>query len=89
MQENVFKRPKMKIAQVPLLKYYSSEEELTLQCDASESGLSAALTQNGKPVAYGSRAMTMTEKGYGQIERMPGHCVWNGEVPSIHKRQTS
>lgn len=69
VQENAFKRLKMKITQVPVLKYYSPEEELTLQCDASETGLGAALTQNGEPVAYGSRAMTMTEKVYAQIEK--------------------
>lgn len=43
--------------------------ELILQCDASETGLGAALTQNGRPVAYGSRALTQTERGYAQIEK--------------------
>lgn len=52
VQENTFKRLKDKITQVPVLKYYSPEEELTLQCDASETGLGAAITQGGKPVAY-------------------------------------
>ena len=32
-----------------------------------ETGLGAALTQNGRPVAYGSRALTQTERGYAQI----------------------
>ena len=41
----------------------------TLQCDASDMGLGAALTQKGKPVAFGSSALTPTEKGYAQIEK--------------------
>lgn len=69
VQENAFNRIKDKMTQVPVLKYYSPEEELTLQCDASETGLGAALTQGGKPVAYASRALSMTERGYAQIEK--------------------
>ena len=44
-------------------------EEVTLQCDASQSGLGAALPQNGQPVAYASRALTPTETSYAQIEK--------------------
>ena len=40
-----------------------------MQCDASETGLGAALTQNGKPVAYASRALTAVECRYTQIEK--------------------
>ncbi|CAI5678464.1 unnamed protein product [Oreochromis niloticus] len=69
VQEDAFKRLKEKLTQVPVLKYYSPEEELTLQCDASETGLGAALTQHGKPVAFASRALTLTERGYAQIEK--------------------
>lgn len=42
---------------------------ITLQCDASQGGLGAALLQNGKPVAYASRALTETETNYAQIEK--------------------
>ena len=69
VQEEAFQRLKDKIANTPVLKYYSQQEELTLQCDASETGLGAALTQRGKPVAFGSRALTPTERGYAQIEK--------------------
>ena len=44
-----------------VLRYYNLEEEVTLQCDASQSGLGAALLQNGQPVAYASRALTDAE----------------------------
>ena len=67
--EQTFERIKTMISQTPVLKYYNPADVLTLQCDASESGLGAALMQNGQPVAYASRALTETEKGYAQIEK--------------------
>ena len=69
MHDRAFCRLKDNIAKAPVLKYYNPQEELTLQCDASETGLGAALTQDGKPVAFGSRALTPTERGYAQIEK--------------------
>ena len=42
---------------------------LVLQCDASEKGLDASLLQDGKPIAYASRALTCTEINYAQIEK--------------------
>ncbi|KAK5866505.1 hypothetical protein PBY51_020693 [Eleginops maclovinus] len=69
MHDEAFCRLKDKIAKAPVLKYYNPKEELTLQCDASETGLGAALTQKGEPVAFGSRALTQTERGYAQIEK--------------------
>ncbi|KAL1252058.1 hypothetical protein QQF64_019854 [Cirrhinus molitorella] len=67
--EQAFTRLKDAITRAPLLKYYNPEESLTLQCDASETGFGAALLQKGVPVAYGSRALTPTERGYAQIEK--------------------
>ncbi len=57
------------VSSTPVLRYYNLKEEVTLQCDASQSGLGAALMQNGQPVAYASRAMTPTETRYAQIEK--------------------
>ncbi len=53
----------------PVLCYYSLREQTVLQCDASETGLGAALLQGGEPVAFGSRALSQTERGYAQIEK--------------------
>lgn len=50
-----------------MLRYYNLNEEVTLQCDASQTGLVAALLQKGQPVAYASRALTPAEKRYAQI----------------------
>ena len=42
---------------------------MTIQVDASQVGLGAALLQNGKPVAFASKALTETESQYANIER--------------------
>ncbi|KAG1933981.1 retrotransposable element [Pimephales promelas] len=69
VQEEAFNKVKQTIASAPVLKYYNPEEDLVLQCDSSETGLGAALLQAGQPVAFCSRALTPTEKGYAQIEK--------------------
>uniref|UniRef100_A0A8C7IGR1 ribonuclease H n=1 Tax=Oncorhynchus kisutch TaxID=8019 RepID=A0A8C7IGR1_ONCKI len=67
--EQAFNKIRDTIAQTPVLKYYNPTEQLVLQCDASESGLGAALMQGGQPIAYASRALTETDKGYAQIKK--------------------
>ena len=53
----------------PVLRYFNVKEDVTLQCDASQSGLGAALLQNRQPLAYASRALTPAEARYSQIEK--------------------
>lgn len=53
----------------PILKYYDPNMELTLQSDASETGLGAAILQENQPIAYASRSLTDTETRYAQIEK--------------------
>lgn len=67
--EAAFEKVKDLVTQAPLLKYYSPTEELTVQCDASEKGLGAALMQNGQPIAFASRGLTEPETRYAQIEK--------------------
>ena len=67
--DDAFLEIKKLISTPPVLKYYEPNKELTLQCDASEHGLGAALIQEGKPVAFASRALTHTEKQYAKIEK--------------------
>ena len=45
------------------------KKEVTLQCDASEKGLGAALLQNVQPVASASRTLSKSEQQYAQIEQ--------------------
>ena len=42
---------------------------MTIQVDASQLGLGAVLPQNGKPIAFASKALTETECQYVNIER--------------------
>ena len=64
-----FKRIKEMATTSPLLKYYNPEDELTIQCDASQKGLRAAAAQKGQPVAFASHALTDTESRCAQIEK--------------------
>ena len=67
-QREVFKKLKeaVTITPVPL---YNPNEEVTLQCHESQTGLGAALLQKGQPVAYSSPALTPAEIRYAQIEK--------------------
>ena len=64
-----FKKIRELFAEHPVLKYNDPSEEVTIQCDASEEGLAAALMQNGQPVAFASRTLSRPERQYVQIEK--------------------
>ena len=51
------------------LTYFNSSKERSLQVDASNKGLRAVLLQEGKPIAFASKALTETEQRYANIER--------------------
>ena len=68
-QERALDTLKRTVSSTPVLHYYNRNEDVTLQCDASQSGLGAVLLQNYQPVAYASRAMTQTETRYAQMEK--------------------
>ena len=44
-------------------------EEVTIQCDASQSGLEPIILQACEPVAFAPRALTQTKQQYAQIEK--------------------
>jgi len=67
--ESAFQEVRELVVKHPVLKYYDLQEEVTVQCDASEYGLGAALLQNGQPVAFASRSLSQTERQYAQIEK--------------------
>lgn len=54
-QQGALHTLKKAVTSIPVLRYYNLRDEVTLQCDASQSGLGAALMQNGQPVAYAPR----------------------------------
>ena len=51
------------------LRYYDVAKPVTLQVDASQHGLGAALIQDNGPVAYASKALNETQRRYVQIEK--------------------
>ena len=69
VHERAFTDVKQLISNHPVLRYYDVSKEVTLQCDASQSGLGAALLQEDHPVAFASRALTTSERNYAQIEK--------------------
>ena len=62
-------RLKSVMCEVPTLKYFDPTIAVTVQCDASSTGLGAALLQDGCPVEYASHALTPTECQYAQIDK--------------------
>ena len=61
VQDKALREVKRLVSEAPILRYYDPKKELTIQCDASKTGLGAALLQEGQPVAFASRALTDTE----------------------------
>ena len=72
-----FNTVKKYLTESPVLKYYSVNDEVTIQCDASDTGLGAVLLQKGQPVCYASRALTDVESRYAQIEKELLAIVWS------------
>ena len=67
--EEAMMRIQRMISTAPVLAYYDVTKPVTIQCDASQTGLGAALLQDGHPIAYSSRALTVAERNYAQIEK--------------------
>ena len=67
--DQTMKRLKTALSAAPVLAHYDTRKHLVLQCDASKDGLGAALMQDGQSIAYGSRALSSTERNYAQIEK--------------------
>ncbi|KAI8518360.1 hypothetical protein Bbelb_043770 [Branchiostoma belcheri] len=74
----------------PVLQYYDVEKEVTIQGDASDKGLGAALLQEGRPVVYTSRALTPTEQNYAHDrEIVLSNRLCSTEVGPVHPRTRS
>ena len=51
------------------MAYYDVTKPITLEVDASQKGLGAALVQEKKPIAFASKTLTKTQSNYSNIER--------------------
>ena len=67
--DRAFEELKRVLTDSETLRYYNVTKGVTLQVDASQHGLGAALLQDDGPVAFASRAMNDTRKRYAQIEK--------------------
>ena len=66
------------------LRYFDQSLPVTIQVDASQVGLGAALLQNGKPAVFPSKALTETKCQYANIEREMLAAVFGVEIPHLH-----
>ena len=53
----------------PVLKFFNPSITSVIQADASQHGLGACLLQQGKPIAYASHSLSMSEGNYAQIKK--------------------
>ena len=68
-QDKAFAEVKRLLTEAPVLAYFDSKKQLVVQCDSSGKGIGAALLQDGRPIAYASRALTDAETRYSTIEK--------------------
>lgn len=64
VHDEAFQSIKNLVCKAPVLKFYDVAQEVTVESDASLSGLGATLLQSGQPVAFASRASTPAESRY-------------------------
>ena len=80
-QERAFKTLKDLLSKRPILRLADFSKPFILQCDASDSGVGAALMQeydDGRfPVEYASKKLTDAEKKYAVIEKECLSLVWD------------
>ena len=75
----VFEQVKEAVISDTTLRYSDPPLPVTIQVNASQVGLGAALLQNGKPIAFASKAITKTECWYANIERGMLTAVFGAE----------
>lgn len=68
-QQSSFQKLKIMTINAPILQYFDPKLPLTLSVDASQKGLGAVILQEGKTIAYASRALTACQQRYAQIEK--------------------
>ena len=67
--DKAFQELKDLLITAPVLSFYDEKKELVIHTDASAGGLGAVMMQDGRPIAYASRALSDTETRYSVIEK--------------------
>lgn len=69
VHQQAFEALKTQVTCESTLCYFDVNKPVTLEVDASMKGLGAAIIQENKPIAFGSKALTDTQSRYSNIER--------------------
>ena len=91
LHAEVFENVKASICKDIALTYFDVTKPTTIQVDASKIGIGAALLQDGRPIAFASKALTETEQRYANIERELLAVVFSCfqfQLPHIHLWKT-
>ena len=68
-QNQSFERIKELLVSKKCLAYYDVQKLVTIQVDASKSGIGDVLLQDDRPIAYASMFLTATQQIYAPIEQ--------------------
>ena len=71
-----FELIKQELSKQPVLQYYDVKKEVTLQVDASNTGLGLVLLQDNHPILYASRALRDHETRYVALEKEALATAW-------------
>ena len=87
-QEKAWSDIKTAISRAPVLRFYSLQDEVTLQCDTSDTGLGAILLQLQQPLRCCSKASTdaiasSTLQSQGQVQEGSPHAHRGHTQPRI------
>ena len=77
--QEAFDKVKSMVCKDTTLWYSNIHKPVTVQVDASQKGLGAALLQDGHPVAFASKTLTPVEQQYSNIECELLTCVFRAE----------
>ena len=71
------------------MKYFDTEEIVTLSDDASSHGIGACILQKGQPVSFASISLNESQRNYAQIEKeLLAICMCQQFYHYIYGRKT-
>ncbi len=68
-QQSAFENLKEHLESPPNLKFYDVNAPIILSVDSSKHAVGAVILQEGRPVAYATKALDKTQQNYAQIEK--------------------
>ena len=78
-RQEAFDFLKRELTSDKVMSYFDPTKETTMIVDASTVGFGAFLTQEGRVISYGSRALNDVETRYSQTEREALAVIWGCE----------